>query len=242
VGGVGEARKTTFPRSSGEDGEKAWYRVNFYKHHLGDYDGHTAHLTWDEDMAYTRLLRAYYRREKGIPDAEKYRLARAATKSHKAAVDRVLDEFFTLEGGDWRQKRCDEEIASYQEKAERNREIGKLGGRPKATRTVPTDNPEQTQMVPRNNPSQNQIPDTREKTSPDGPTVFDFAISILGEQGVKEKSARSFIGSLLKDWDSAEVEGALRSAVGKVDACAYIKGVLKDKPRKGQIAVKKVAL
>ena len=42
--------------------------MNFYKHHLGDYDGHTAHLTWTQDLAYTRLLREYYRREAPIPD------------------------------------------------------------------------------------------------------------------------------------------------------------------------------
>ena len=65
-------------------------RMNFYKHHLGDYDGATMHLSWDEDMAYTRLLRAYYRREKPIPADEAWRLARASTKPQKDAVSRVL--------------------------------------------------------------------------------------------------------------------------------------------------------
>lgn len=141
--------------------------MNFYKHHLGDYDGHTAHLTWDEDMAYTRLLRAYYRREKGIPDAEKYRLSRAATKSQKAAVDRVLDEFFTKQGDEWRQKRCDEEIQSYQNQCQKNREVGKLGGRPRKTDEVIKDNPNETEVVSRNNPNQNQIPEPdKNKHSP----------------------------------------------------------------------------
>lgn len=139
--------------------------MNFYKHHLGDYDGHTAHLTWDEDMAYTRLLRAYYRREKAIPDAEKYRLTRATTKAQRIAVDRVLSEFFAREGSEWRQKRCDEEIVEYQERATRNREIGRLGGRPKETQTVSRNNPDVTEKVPKNNPSQNQNQEP-EKTKP----------------------------------------------------------------------------
>lgn len=89
--------------------------MNFYKHHLGDYDGHTAHLSWDEDMAYTRLLRAYYRREQPIPAAEAYRLARASGKVQRSAVDSVLREFFTEGQDGWRNKRADEEIAEYHE-------------------------------------------------------------------------------------------------------------------------------
>jgi uncharacterized phage protein (TIGR02220 family) len=166
--------------------------VNFYKHHLGDYDGHTAHLTWDEDMAYTRLLRAYYRREKGIPDSEKYRLARAVTKAHKGAVDRVLAEFFTKEGDEWRQKRCDEEIQTYQAKAEKNREVGKLGGRPRETQMVSNNNPEETQMVPRNNPSQNQIPEPeKEKTLSGKPDLRSQAVEILNF--LNAKTGKSFM-------------------------------------------------
>lgn len=94
--------------------------MNFYKHHLGDYAGDTTHLTWDEDMAYTRLMRAYYRREQPIHDAEKYRLSCAQSKPQRAAVDAVLAEFFTLKDGHWHQKRCDEEIALYHEDAIEN--------------------------------------------------------------------------------------------------------------------------
>lgn len=97
--------------------------MNFYKHNLGDYDGATAHISWDEDMAYTRLMRAYYRREAPIPDADKYRLIRATTKAQRAALDRVLSEFFERDGDVWRQKRCDEEIAAYKAQAEVNKRI-----------------------------------------------------------------------------------------------------------------------
>jgi uncharacterized protein YdaU (DUF1376 family) len=103
--------------------------LNFYKHHLGDYDGATVHLSWDEDMAYTRLLRAYYRREKPIPDGEKYRLARAVSRAHRAAVDIVLAEFFDLRDDGWHNKRADEEIAAYQAQADTNRRIAQQRNR-----------------------------------------------------------------------------------------------------------------
>lgn len=99
--------------------------MNYYKHHLGDYDGATAHLSWDEDMAYTRLLRAYYRREGAIPASEVYRLVRASSKAQRAAVDSVLSEFFQQNGDGWHNKRADEEITMYQAQADTNRRIAR---------------------------------------------------------------------------------------------------------------------
>jgi uncharacterized protein YdaU (DUF1376 family) len=61
--------------------------VNFYKHHLGDYDAATAHLSWDEDQAYTRLLRLYYRTEKPIPDRHRRGMPTYA-RAHDAATSR----------------------------------------------------------------------------------------------------------------------------------------------------------
>lgn len=205
--------------------------MNFYKHHLGDYDGHTAHLSWDEDMAYTRLLRAYYRREKGIPDAEKYRLARAATKAHKGAVDRVLSEFFTLEGSEWRQKRCDEEIVAYQNQCQKNRETGKLGGRPRKTELVSEENRTVTETVSQNNP--NQIPEpeperTRRKRRPpetplpDGFFVSDRVRAWATENGYHniERHCEHFVGVAMAkgytyvDWDSALMNAARKDWAG----------------------------
>jgi len=92
--------------------------MNYYEHHLGDYAAATAHLSWDEDMAYTRLIRAYYHHEKPIPadQREACRLARATTPAQRRAVDTVLREFFELHDDGWHQKRCDEEIERYQDK------------------------------------------------------------------------------------------------------------------------------
>lgn len=90
--------------------------MNYFEDHIGDYAAATAHLTWDEDMAYTRLIRAYYHSEKPIPKDQTYRFARATTPGQRRAVDAVIRDFFKLDGDEYRQKRCDEEIARYKDK------------------------------------------------------------------------------------------------------------------------------
>lgn len=90
--------------------------MNYYEHHIRDYDAATAHLSWDEDMAYTRLMRWYYRKEQPIPAdvKEACRQVRATTKVQRDAVAAVLNEFFVLQADGWHQETCDEAIATYQ--------------------------------------------------------------------------------------------------------------------------------
>ncbi|MCY1197233.1 hypothetical protein D9M72_85950 [compost metagenome] len=90
--------------------------MNYYEHHIRDYDAATAHLSWDEDMAYTRLMRWYYRKEQPIPAdlKEACRQVRATTKVQRDAVAAVLNEFFVLQDDGWHQETCDEAIATYQ--------------------------------------------------------------------------------------------------------------------------------
>ena len=141
--------------------------MNFYKHHLGDYDGATMHLTWDEDMAYTRLLRAYYRREKCLPKDEVNRLVRAATSSQRQATLRVLGEFFILMPDGWHNKRADEEIEKYQAQASTNRRIARQ-------RTV---NEPSTIHIP----NQNQIPEPEPQKARGTPAgTLSAALRALG--------------------------------------------------------------
>jgi uncharacterized protein YdaU (DUF1376 family) len=90
--------------------------VNWYEHHIKDYDSATAHLSWDEDMAYTRMLRWYYRQERPLPAdlVDVCRLVRAATDLQRQAVEQVLREFFVLQDDGWHQGRADEVLAIYQ--------------------------------------------------------------------------------------------------------------------------------
>jgi uncharacterized protein YdaU (DUF1376 family) len=140
--------------------------LNYYKHHLGDYDGATAHLSWDEDMAYTRLLRAYYRREGPIPASEVYRLVRASSRAQKAAVDSVLSEFFHQTEGAWHNKRADEEITMYQAQADTNRRIARERT-VKRTVNEPS-NDSSTNRPPNQNHNQEPITKTKEKHKANG--------------------------------------------------------------------------
>jgi uncharacterized protein YdaU (DUF1376 family) len=96
--------------------------MNYYAFHIGDYAGATRHLSWDEDMAYRRMLDAYYTREAPLPADRRalYRLVGASDERQREAVDVVLTEFFTQDAdGGWRNRRCDEEIAEVNTKKER---------------------------------------------------------------------------------------------------------------------------
>ena len=130
--------------------------MHYYSFHVSDYIHDTAHLSNYEDLAFRRLLDLYYTSEKPIPNKthEVSRRIRMANQIH--AVQTVLEEFFMfdMENDCWFHKRCDETIAAYQAKAERNREVGKLGGRPKSN---PDANPEETQVVSKHNPNQEPI-------------------------------------------------------------------------------------
>ena len=90
--------------------------MNYYPFHLGDYASHTGHLEPMEDLAYRRMLDAYYLREAPLPAPvpDVARLVRM--RQHVTEVETVLNEFFLLTSEGWRHSRCDEEIAKMQDK------------------------------------------------------------------------------------------------------------------------------
>lgn len=145
--------------------------VNYYRRHIGDYLRDTSHLSLLEHGVYTRLLDIYYTRESAIPADQAARLIGARTKEEREAVERVLEEFFARDGDLWVQQRCEREIATAAEKAERNREIGKRGGRPRKTETQtvfeqkPTENPDGFQIEPTQNPSHKPIANSQERVA-----------------------------------------------------------------------------
>ena len=145
--------------------------MNYYSHNIGDYAQATMHLSLIEDAIYTRLLRRYYAEEAPITDniEQVCRWVGARSDEERAAVSVVLAEFFDLVDGLWRNKRADEEIATYQHKAETNRVNGKSGGRPpkkpKETQPVNSGLANETQEEPSRNP--NQEPRTNNQETKD---------------------------------------------------------------------------
>jgi len=102
--------------------------MKYYQHNIGDYAADTAYLTLIENAIYTRLLRVYYRDEAPLPVDSAYiaKLIGLRTRKEKEALESVLPQFFTLEDDGWHNRRADEEIAAYYDKAEAARKNGKL--------------------------------------------------------------------------------------------------------------------
>ena len=96
--------------------------MNYYPRHLGDYARDTGHLTLAEHGAYTLLLDRYYATERPIGREEAFRICHASSKLDKAAVSKVLSEFFLWTDAGYRSKRADEEIAKAAEKGEKARQ------------------------------------------------------------------------------------------------------------------------
>mgnify|MGYP000875627226 CR=1 FL=1 len=130
--------------------------MHYYSFHVSDYIHDTAHLSAYEDLAFRRLLDLYYTSEKPIPNKTHEVSRRIRMANQIDAVQTVLEEFFMFDSENdcWFHKRCDKAIADYQAKAERNRVVGKLGGRPKLNLDA---NPEKTQVVSKVNPNQEPI-------------------------------------------------------------------------------------
>jgi uncharacterized protein YdaU (DUF1376 family) len=95
--------------------------LNYYPFHIGDYTAHTAHLDPMEDIAYRRMLDAYYLSEGPLPlDVE--RIAKLIRmRDHAATVRDVLNEFFVQTPEGWSHARCDAEIMRKQEKSDKAR-------------------------------------------------------------------------------------------------------------------------
>lgn len=134
----------------------------YYKKNIGDYRSATAHLTLLEHGVYNWLLDTYYINEQPLPLDERvlFRMALSRTEDEKQAVRDILGEFFTQTEAGWIHKRCDEEIAAYQAKADANRSNGGKGGRPSKNKTQddqqpnPSENPQETQSVISGNPQE----------------------------------------------------------------------------------------
>lgn len=144
--------------------------MNFYKFWIGDFQRDTSHLSLAERGAYLALLNHFYATERALPNDLKAlsRIVGVSTKADRAALERVLAEFFELTDEGFFNSRSRRELDSLNANRETAREVGKKGGRPRKTDTY------ETQRVikgfPKKNPEQNlarlQTPDSREEGSP----------------------------------------------------------------------------
>jgi uncharacterized protein YdaU (DUF1376 family) len=113
--------------------------MHYYKFNIGDYARSTRHLTNDEDLAFRRLLDMYYETESPIPLETQWVARRIRIDTD--VIEVLLNDMFIRTEEGWRHPRCDAEIDEYHRQAERNRENGKRGGRPKTAVKHGLENP-----------------------------------------------------------------------------------------------------
>jgi len=101
--------------------------MNYYQHHIGDFNNATRHLTRVERSLYRDAIELYYDKEKPL-DPDFNRLSKrlmANSEDEKDALNEVLSEFFTLEDDGYHHPRCDEEIRKYQANSTAKSRAGK---------------------------------------------------------------------------------------------------------------------
>lgn len=152
--------------------------MNYYPHHIGDFNNATRHLTRVERALYRELIELYYDIEAPLPAIDLWicKKVLASGQVERDAVKALLAEFFTLtpDGEFYRHSRCDREIASYRAKQEAAVRAGKASAESrlnaKATERQRNGNGRSTVVQPTNNQeprTSNQEP----RTTPLPPSV-----------------------------------------------------------------------
>ena len=162
--------------------------MHYYKFNIADWHLATSHLALEEEAVYFKLINFYYDTELPIPKETQAVIRRLRLIGNIAIVKQILQEFFVLEDDGWHHKRCDDEILKYQSKAEVNREVGKLGGRPKKINNL--ENPQITHMVSENNPQTTLTTNHKPRTINQEPITN---INTITPEGVSDEVFNDFV-------------------------------------------------
>jgi uncharacterized protein YdaU (DUF1376 family) len=181
--------------------------MHYYQFNIGDYASHTRHLTNLEDLAYRRLLDAYYLQERPLNSGVAAVARQINMRDHESEVKAVLEEFWVLTEDGWINQRADREIEHYQAKRQQASNAGKASAQrrsnARSTDVQPTNNQEPITIVeakPKQSrgtrlpadwkPSEEQIafckterPDLHPVAT--GDRFRDFWIAQAGSKGVK---------------------------------------------------------
>ena len=127
--------------------------MHYYKFNIADYRKDTGHLSTIEHGIYRQLIDWYYLDEQPIPEETQVVIRRLRLGSDEVNFLRnVLDDFFVLGKTGYTHKRIEVEIVDYHEQVEKNKNNGKLGGRPKKTQVVISGLPDESQNNPNHKP------------------------------------------------------------------------------------------
>jgi uncharacterized protein YdaU (DUF1376 family) len=127
--------------------------MHYYKFNIADYRKDTGHLSTIEHGIYRQLIDWYYLDEQPIPEENQVVIRRLRLGSDEVNfLQNVLSDFFVLGKTGYTHKRIEVEIKDYHEQVEKNKNNGKLGGRPKKTQSVISGLPDESQNNPNHKP------------------------------------------------------------------------------------------
>lgn len=106
--------------------------MHYFKHHIGDFRAGTSNMTRQERWIYRDMLDVYYDKEKPLPiEIQDISDEIGATEEEAKTVAKILRLKFNQTETGWVHERCEIELASYRANADKARDNGKKGGRPK---------------------------------------------------------------------------------------------------------------
>jgi uncharacterized protein YdaU (DUF1376 family) len=216
--------------------------MNYYPHHIGDFNNATRHLSRTERSLYRDMLDMYYDTEQALTLDFKLlcRKLMARTEEEVTGVEQVLNEFFTKGEQGWIHARCEEVIAEYRGQLEKKSAAGKASAEARAaakaaSEAAKTKGKATPVEQPLNTRSTNQEPRTNNQSSvPEGTggkPPADLAViakspdlmtkdelwtagkSLLEQSGMPAKQCGSFVGKLVKDYGNEAVIEAVQAAV-----------------------------
>lgn len=162
--------------------------MHYFQFNIGDYASHTRHLTPMEDLAYRRLLDLYYLKDGQVYGDEAEVARQIGLREYIPEVTQVLQDFFCIGEDDrWTHDRCDAEMADYRRFLEKQKENGKLGGRPPKNPEKPTANPDLTQTEPKKTLTTNHKPLTTNQDIHSNECMSETAVSDVHGNVVKPK-------------------------------------------------------
>jgi len=188
-------------------------RMYYYPFYLRDYLAKTRHLSLMEDLAYRRLLDAYYTQEEPLP-ADPNACARLiCMRDYVAEVQAVLSEFFDLTEAGYTNERCDVELDRFRA-MRKGGAVGAAKRWAKGGDSPPTDPPM---------PTKNQKPRTTKK--PPQPPEGEFGFAEFWSAYPKKDAKTTALASWLKLAPDDELRATI---VAAVTAKAQTRDWLKD--------------
>ncbi len=191
--------------------------MNYYQHHIGDFNNATRHLSRLERSIYRDLLDLYYDLEKPLQlDFDKLARRIMVEDGERGAMRDVLNEFFVLQDDGYHNARADSEIASFQRMA--------IGGKMGAAKRwakginsppIATPLPPQTKANANHEPvtmnhepvvktaakRRHQIPDDFEPNEAGKRKAVDKGLSVIAEL-TKFRDYHIGKGSVMADWQA----------------------------------------